>query len=199
MPRRAPLRRCARARRHRTAARACRQHAASSCLRAAATTAAPSPAAHRPRPCRCALREDLTPSTKDHPVRITYTNAKAITEIAAPAPDATSLALPAVPDGFTVAIKSSDKPEIVGLDGATHAAGGSDLPDAGADGHEHQGWQHRRYGSAEGDRSGEDAARLGLHKGLPRRERGVGAVVDTEPEAGRPVRTLEADRVACTR
>ena len=75
-----------------------------------------------------------------------------------------------------MAIKSSDKPEIVGLDGATHAAGGSDLPDAGADGHEHQGWQHRRYGSAEGDRSGEDAARLGLHKGLPRRERGVGAI-----------------------
>ncbi|MBP1963384.1 RICIN domain-containing protein [Paenibacillus aceris] len=40
-----------------------------------------------------------------------------ITSIAAPAEDAATLTLPAVPDGFLVAIKSSDQPSVIGVDG----------------------------------------------------------------------------------
>ncbi|NHW36108.1 hypothetical protein GQF04_16115 [Paenibacillus aceris] len=43
--------------------------------------------------------------------------ANGITSIQAPIKDATSLTLPTVPDGFTVAIKNSDHPAVIGLDG----------------------------------------------------------------------------------
>ncbi|WP_171687163.1 NPCBM/NEW2 domain-containing protein [Paenibacillus planticolens] len=43
--------------------------------------------------------------------------AAGITSLQAPLPDATSLALPLVPANFTVAIKSSDKPTVIGVDG----------------------------------------------------------------------------------
>lgn len=45
-----------------------------------------------------------------------YIAAKSVTSVAAPAPDATSLTMPAV-TGFTVSIHSSSKPGIIGLDG----------------------------------------------------------------------------------
>ncbi|WP_222708619.1 cohesin domain-containing protein [Paenibacillus sp. N3.4] len=46
--------------------------------------------------------------------------AAGITEIDAPAQGETVLTLPDVPDGFTVAIKSSDRTDIIGFDGTIH-------------------------------------------------------------------------------
>lgn len=43
--------------------------------------------------------------------------ADSIAVITAPAKDATHLTLPLVPDGFTVAIKSSNRPDVIGIDG----------------------------------------------------------------------------------
>lgn len=43
--------------------------------------------------------------------------AAGITAVAAPARDAASLTLPAVPDGFSIAIRSTDKPDVITTDG----------------------------------------------------------------------------------
>jgi hypothetical protein len=69
--------------------------------------------------CDTSYNERMVPVEPAKPVtpKTAEEVAALITTITAPEKDATSLTLPTVEDGYTVAIKSSDKPEVIALDG----------------------------------------------------------------------------------